>query len=431
MKINEIVGPYKRKKLDEGIFSTILEWFKSKINSLFKSLGFGETKYVTIQIPSIMNEVKVSSVGYYHEWLILQALRDMFASTETPYKVSFPQANEIDTRVQEARKRYAETIPSEQPKDREKFLDAVQRSERSAPMLAEKILQDIAASEDIIFIDEIIIKHVGAEGLGTGGSGGGGGKADIRVSARKKDESSVYHLINASIKIAVGGFVTLLTTGSPALINKIFFPSQTWGTGAAAWDDLRNAIMQLPEMKADYDVFMANEAKRAELSLAKTTAKEMGDKDTAKRIEQEMITHINEIGDFIYNKLFNQIYPKHKEEINKNFLIALGLDNADSVYYTFVQAKTAKMPETHYYMSSKTSPTYKELYDKLEGQFTLSFVKSGKSTSATRQIVMFDANGVVFWRSPIQFQQSGTGTWKLFMLDLKKHMSNKETSRRY
>ena len=64
------------RRIDENLFSQIASWFKSKLNLLFSSLGFGETKSVSIPIPSLMNEVKVSSVGYYHEWLIMQKLRD-------------------------------------------------------------------------------------------------------------------------------------------------------------------------------------------------------------------------------------------------------------------------------------------------------------------------------------------------------------------
>lgn len=415
-------------------FKAFLQKGKSFFFNAFNKLTnikFGQTKEISISVATSLNEVKVSSVGYYHEWLIMKELFDRFSEMKTPFIVIFPQKDLISSKVLEAKQKYSVEIPKKQPADKDKFLDAVVRSENSAPNLAKKMIEDILSMEDVMFIEEIIVEHVGGVGLGKSG-GEEGGKADIKISAKKMNEAKANAVINASIKIAIGGWITLLTTNSFGLVNKLFYPNEKWERGAKAINNLHANIKSIPELNKKYEAFVEAEKNRATLSKQKGLAKKNNDKDLVSTTEKEMIQYINKLGDFIYGDLFEYYYAKNKKEVNKNFLKALGLDQADSVYYTLVQEKTKSEPETHYYMSSKTSISYKELYGNLMEDFTISFGGSPRGEkSATRHIILKDAKGTVFWNSPIQFQQSGSGSWKLFMQDfqeiVKKHSETKKS----
>jgi hypothetical protein len=403
----QIYAPYfksKSERLEEINFSFFKKIFE-KMKSFFSNLKFGEkTKYNIPLTDATLAEKKVSSVGYLHEWLIMDELLKC-SKENMPFKIVVPQENEIPKRLKEYYEEFTVTLPKNQPADAVKFKDSVKRAEISAPKLAEKIMNDILSADDSIFFKEIIIKHVGGAGLGKHG-GSEGGKADIEISVLKRDEKEASVLISASLKIGLDGFITLLTTNSNGFLNKILFPEEGWKNEQVI-QRLLGIAEKHPELKQKVEEFNQKFAVAAMKAKEVASAKKIKNKELEKIIKEQQKIYAAEVFKLVYIDIFEFFYKKDKKFVNKNFLTAMGLESADTTYYTLVETvakkKNQKPKFKFYFMSSKTSNSYKNLFGKFSEDFDIKFVQHG----AGGKLLVTDKNSELFWESGIGYVYGG------------------------
>ena len=109
--------------------------------------------------------------------------------------------------------------------------------------------------------------------------------------------------------------------------------------------------------------------------------------------------------------IFDEAYKTDKEAINKRVIETLGLDGADVVYMV-IGTETANMKV----ISSKTSEDFKVLYEKLKGDFTISFKFPSDPKVVACKMKLEDSEGNVLLTTTYSFKE---GDIFVQFLDLK------------
>ena len=377
--------------LYEGLLSFISKLFKRTLSKL-KFGGKVSMKIPTSHITEDTN-ITASSIGYYAEWCVIRELSDILpkmlphATVEVdqrwPGKIEYWEKKIIDSTRAAAQ-------------------NAKNRADATSRPLAESIAKDILAAEDSKFFKKVTITHSGGSAVSMKKGGDDAAKADLVVDVEKMNEAEASRIISASLK-STTGFVTYLSSGTAAVINALIFDEKFKGRKNDLWLELMKEIKKVPDLAKDVEA-VYNKWHKAYVTPRGTPK--------VKLSKDEKTTIANELGQIVFDRVFNYYYKKDHKRINSNLLKILGIDGADDVYQS-IYVENKKTDDDIYIISSKSSSHYKSLYEKLRNDFEIVFTKPvGKNGRVVRtwNLEIKDNNGDVFWSQKIENQ--GGDQWK-------------------
>ena len=408
--INGLVG--EPENLSEGMFGDIWKSVKSSlskfitfIKSSISNLKAGDVTEISIRSLTGLREAKdstwdlTSRIGYYHEFCVgfelANQLRDKVPDNIINQKGTLLRAKTTYRKqIEDNREKFKE---KQQPNIDKELL----RAEDGAFLVAEKIISEIASANDFAFLT-FEITHTGT--LESGKS-----KMDVSLMVRKQkvegDKGIVAH-IKASLKLYKKPKINLSNKTFASFINGVLFPHvdlkgkkflNSFMAGNPKWEKLINKMM----LHSDNWKKTKRENDKKKKSSGRKIANAQINKDRGFQI----------IRDGILKTIFDEAYKTDKEAINKRVIETLGLDGADVVYMV-IGTETANMKV----ISSKTSEDFKVLYEKLKGDFTISFKFPSDPKVVACKMKLEDSEGNVLLTTTYSFKE---GDIFVQFLDLK------------
>jgi hypothetical protein len=361
--------------LSEGIFGNVWKKIKSGINRFITfiknsitDLNAGDVTEISIRSLTGLREAKdstwdlTSRIGYYHEFCVgfelANQLRDKVPDNIINQKGTLLRAKTTYRKqIEDNREKFKE---KQQPNIDKELL----RAEDGAFLVAEKIISEIASANDFAFLT-FEITHTGT--LESGKS-----KMDVSLMVRKQkvegDKGIVAH-IKASLKLYKKPKINLSNKTFASFINGVLFPHvdlkgkkflNSFMAGNPKWEKLINKMM-----------LHSDNWKKTKRDLEKDKSLPKGAARKAANDEINKARGFQTIRNGILETIFKAAYeesPEAKAGINKRVVEVLGLDEADDVYMV-IGTEQSNMKV----ISSRSSEEFKALYEKLKGDFTISF----------------------------------------------------------
>jgi len=409
--INGLVG--EPENLSEGMFGDIWKSVKSSlskfitfIKSSISNLKAGDVTEISIRSLTGLREAKdstwdlTSRIGYYHEYCVgfelAKKLRDLLKPA-TKSNVLNQKGNLFTTKV-----KYREEIEGNKErfkKNQQANIEAeLTRAEDGAILVAEKIISEITTVEDFNLLT-FEITHTGTLEAGKA-------KMDVSLMVRKKTEDEQVDYVKASLKLYKKPSINLSNKTFASFINGVLFAHEdkrgkgflkSFMKGNSKWATL---ITQMTEHSDKWKKTKRENDKKKKSSGRKIANAQIN-KDRGFQI----------IRDGILKTIFDEAYKTDKEAINKRVIETLGLDGADVVYMV-IGTETANMKV----ISSKTSEDFKVLYEKLKGDFTISFKFPSDPKVVACKMKLEDSEGNVLLTTTYSFKE---GDIFVQFLDLK------------
>jgi hypothetical protein len=396
MKIKDLLQEGFWDKLKDGA-KTAFNWAANAVNKL----GFGQRTQINLGQVMGINQLSEASdekrdrfdltsiIGYYNEYSVAWKLA---------YGLEINGVN-IRPNVDQGLKSFADEYKAyilnnidkfkEPP---EKIMQEIQRAEDGSEIMAKKMWDEITGAHDLKLIDvEISL---------TGKSAAGAGKEDVVITIKKRGTEEVQEMIKASLKLykTSSGVNVYNSTFASYLVTVLTGKSDA-GTGQKA---IKAFLAQYPQYTNEIaEVLKITD----EWKKIKTRLKKEGDPDYRKTAN-EFVTQnrgYQQMRDLLFKKMFNDLYPQNKSEINERILQRLGLDGADDVYL-LVGTERQRMVA----VSSRTSQKFAELYSQLKAGFNIRYEIPDEIDIVTCYLIIESEEGVPLAKFNIAFKEGGT-----------------------
>ena len=368
----------EHRDLDEGLFDGFVNFIRKAYNGIvngFKkafsaltNVKMGSIKRVKVGSMIKEEEVKQDSksrLGYYSEYVCGQALAELIESKG----LNLPGTQSSKT-FAKAKKAFHDN-KLKTLTNYKSLASEIQRMEDGGKAMAESIFSDMLAETADLKITNFDIQL-------TGDSLKGESKADIVLSARKKDKGAVVKEIAASLKAYKSSSInlansTLLSLFASLTKDKNFTSKALEKAQKVIYDTmLKAASKDLGKSKAI--ALLTNKIRNAnEKKLFKKY------KDIGRKASKETQTNTASI----IVKEFNAVYKKNKKKINENLLELIGMDGSDDFYASIGEGKKMRV------LSSRQSPELQKFLQEVRSKF-LTIVMTPKPGKAGRASVTVD-----------------------------------------
>ena len=368
----------EHRDLNEGLFDGFVNFIRKAYNGIvngFKkafsaltNVKMGSIKRVKVGSMIKEEEVKQDSksrLGYYSEYVCGQALAELIESKG----LNLPGTQSSKT-FAKAKKTFHDN-KLKTLTNYSSLASEIQRMEDGGKAMAESIFSDMLAETSDLKITNFDIQL-------TGDSLKGESKADIVLSARKKDKGAVVKEIAASLKAYKSSSInlansTLLSLFASLTKDKNFTSKALEKAQKVIYDTmLKAASKDLGKSKAI--ALLTNKIRNAnEKKLFKKY------KDIGRKASKETQTNTASI----IVKEFNVVYKKNKKKINENLLELIGMDGSDDFYASIGEGKKMRV------LSSKQSPELQKFLQEVRSKF-LTIVMTPKPGKAGRASVTVD-----------------------------------------
>ena len=368
----------EHRNLNEGLFDGFVNFIRKAYNGIvngFKkalsaltNVKMGSIKRVKVGSMIKEEEVKPDSksrLGYYSEYVCGQALAELIESKGL--NLPGTQSSKVFAKAKKAfHDNKLKTLTNYKS-----LASEIERMEDGGKAMAESIFSDMLAETSDLKITNFDIQL-------TGDSLKGESKADIVLSARKKDKGAVVKEIAASLKAYKSSSInpansTLLSLFASLTKDKNFTSKALEKAQKVIYDTmLKAASKDLGKSKAI--ALLTNKIRNAnEKKLFKKY------KDIGRKASKE--TQTNTAG--IIVKEFNAVYKKNKSKINENLLELIGMDGSDDFYASIGEGKKMRV------LSSRQSPELQKFLQEVRSKF-LTIVMTPKPGKAGRASVTVD-----------------------------------------
>ena len=368
----------EHRDLNEGLFDGFVNFIRKAYNGIvngFKkafsaltNVKMGSIKRVKVGSMIKEEEVKQDSksrLGYYSEYVCGQALAELIESKGL--NLPGTQSSKVFAKAKKAfHDNKLKTLTNYKS-----LASEIQRMEDGGKAMAESIFSDMLAETADLKITNFDIQL-------TGDSLKGESKADIVLSARKKDKGAVVKEIAASLKAYKSSSInlansTLLSLFASLTKDKNFTSKALEKAQKVIYDTmLKAASKDLGKSKAV--ALLTNKIRNAnEKKLFKKY------KDIGRKASKE--TQTNTAG--IIVKEFNAVYKKNKKKINENLLELIGMDGSDDFYASIGEGKKMRV------LSSRQSPELQKFLQEVRSKF-LTIVMTPKPGKAGRASITVD-----------------------------------------
>ena len=368
----------EHRDLNEGLFDGFVNFIRKAYNGIvngFKkafsaltNVKMGSIKRVKVGSMIKEEEVKQDSksrLGYYSEYVCGQALAELIESKGL--NLPGTQSSKVFAKAKKAfHDNKLKTLTNYKS-----LASEIERMEDGGKAMAESIFSDMLAETADLKITNFDIQL-------TGDSLKGESKADIVLSARKKDKGAVVKEIAASLKAYKSSSInlansTLLSLFASLTKDKNFTSKALEKAQKVIYDTmLKAASKDLGKSKAV--ALLTNKIRNAnEKKLFKKY------KDIGRKASKE--TQTNTAG--IIVKEFNAVYKKNKSKINENLLELIGMDGSDDFYASIGEGKKMRV------LSSRQSPELQKFLQEVRSKF-LTIVMTPKPGKAGRASVTVD-----------------------------------------
>lgn len=368
----------EHRDLNEGLFDGFVNFIRKAYNGIvngFKkafsaltNVKMGSIKRVKVGSMIKEEEVKQDSksrLGYYSEYVCGQALAELIESKGL--NLPGTQSSKVFAKAKKAfHDNKLKTLTNYKS-----LASEIQRMEDGGKAMAESIFSDMLAETADLKITNFDIQL-------TGDSLKGESKADIVLSARKKDKGAVVKEIAASLKAYKSSSInlansTLLSLFASLTKDKNFTSKALEKAQKVIYDTmLKAASKDLGKSKAV--ALLTNKIRNAnEKKLFKKY------KDIGRKASKE--TQTNTAG--IIVKEFNAVYKKNKSKINENLLELIGMDGSDDFYASIGEGKKMRV------LSSRQSPELQKFLQEVRSKF-LTIVMTPRPGKAGRASVTVD-----------------------------------------
>lgn len=403
MKINELLYEGLWDKLKSGA-KAAFNWAASAINKL----GFGQRTEInlgkTMGINSLTEAVEgeiddkkskrdsfdlTSIIGYYNEYSVAWKLAYGLEMNGVNVK---PNVDDGLRAYAEAYKKYILDNIGKFKQTPQQIAAEIQRAEDGSEIMAKKMWQEIVDAHDLKLIDvEIRL---------TGKSAAGLGKEDVLIIIKKRDTEQVQDMIKASLK--------LYKTPSGVNVYNSTFASYLV-TVLTGKDDPKTGKKAVQDFLKDYPQY-TDDIERVlqitdEWKKIKTRLKKEKDPNYRKTANEFVTANrgYQQMRDLIFKKMFNDLYPQNRAQINERILSRLGLDGADDVYL-LVGTDRQKMVA----VSSRTSKKFAELYSQLKAGFNIRYEIPDDIDIANCYLIIESQDGIPLAKFTIAFKEGGT-----------------------
>ncbi len=368
----------EHRDLNEGLFDGFVNFIRKAYNGIvngFKkafsaltNVKMGSIKRVKVGSMIKEEEVKQDSksrLGYYSEYVCGQALAELIESKGL--NLPGTQSSKVFAKAKKAfHDNKLKTLTNYKS-----LASEIERMEDGGKAMAESIFSDMLAETADLKITNFDIQL-------TGDSLKGESKADIVLSARKKDKGAVVKEIAASLKAYKSSSInlansTLLSLFASLTKDKNFTSKALEKAQKVIYDTmLKAASKDLGKSKAV--ALLTNKIRNAnEKKLFKKY------KDIGRKASKE--TQTNTAG--IIVKEFNAVYKKNKSKINENLLELIGMDGSDDFYASIGEGKKMRV------LSSRQSPELQKFLQEVRSKF-LTIVMTPRPGKAGRASVTVD-----------------------------------------
>lgn len=326
-----------------GVFSKIVNAFKSAFRQLASKLGFGQIISMKIVTPLLeANEAgqdTKSRLGYYSEYVCGVALAKIIEDKG----LKLPSSS-TSSSLEKVRKSFVDS-KLKSLSNFKSLSGEIKRMEDAGKAMADKIFSDMITETADLKVTQFDIQL-------TGDSLKGEGKADIILRARKKSEGEVIKEIAASLKAYKSSSInlansTLISFFASITGDKDFTSKALEKQQSIIFDTMVDAYLKdnKGKSKADATAFLAN--KNMSASDKKKFSKY---KNEGRRISKESQIDTAKI----MVSEFNKLYRSGKQKINNNLLKLIGMDGSDDFYAAIGEGKKMRV------ISSKQSPEMKK-----------------------------------------------------------------------
>ena len=304
------------KKFTRGFVKTF-KFIRNKFKSLLNKLRFGQKISISLSSGKLNEEFDAGHralLGFYSEYICAVYLSEKLKNSG--FKVI---DNNIVSEANEYKKKLT-TVDHQQVKKTEDF----------GKELGKSIFEDIIKVEDIQLIEQFDIKRTGVPGF----------RADITVVVKKRDESDVYNLIEASLKSLSGNSFTIFSSTVNGFIWKVIYGK---------------------EGNSNNDIITKKEGNVIEYSDMAKQSYVNGDTTNLEKyrslLSDEVVKIINKYGkDNVFIENF-----KHKSELNFE---------AKDVYLVIGKTKVQRV------INSNNSKQFKTLVEKVNGGIVITAKKT-------------------------------------------------------
>ena len=361
-------------QLDEGLFdgfvnfirkaySNIVAGFK-KAFSLLTKVKMGDTKRV--KLPSMIKEEEAkqdskSRLGYYSEYVCGEHLAKIIESKG----LNLPGTQSSKT-FAKAKKAFHDN-KLKTLSNYKSLGDEIQRMEDGGKAMAESIMADMLAETADLKITNFDIQL-------TGDSLKGESKADIVLSARKKDKGTVVKEIAASLKAYKSSSINLANSTLLSLFASL---TKDKNFTSKALEKAQRVIYDTMLKAASKDLGKAKAVALLTNKIRNDKEKKLFKKykDIGRKASKE--TQVNTAS--ISVKEFNALYKKNKAKINENLLELIGMDGSDDFYASIGEGKKLRV------LSSRQSPELQKFLQDVRSKFlTIVMIpKPGKAGRAS------------------------------------------------
>jgi len=323
-----------------------------------------------VKVGSIVKEEEVkqdskSRLGYYSEYVCGQALAELIESKGL--NLPGTQSSKVFAKAKKAfHDNKLKTLTNYKS-----LASEIERMEDGGKAMAESIFSDMLAETADLKITNFEIQL-------TGDSLKGESKADIVLSARKKDKGAVVKEIAASLKAYKSSSInlansTLLSLFASLTKDKNFTSKALEKAQKVIYDTmLKAASKDLGKSKAI--ALLTNKIRNdKEKKLFKKY------KDIGRKASKETQTNTASI----IVKEFNAVYKKNKSKISENLLELIGMDGSDDFYASIGEGKKMRV------LSSRQSPELQKFLQEVRSKF-LTIVMTPKPGKAGRASVTVD-----------------------------------------
>ena len=368
----------EHRDLNEGLFDGFVNFIRKAYNGIvngFKkafsaltNVKMGSIKRV--KVPTMVKEEEVkqdskSRLGYYSEYVCGQALAELIESKGL--NLPGTQSSKVFAKAKKAfHDNKLKTLTNYKS-----LASEIERMENGGKAMAESIFSDMLSETADLKITNFDIQL-------TGDSLKGESKADIVLSARKKDKGAVVKEIAASLKAYKSSSInlansTLLSLFASLTKDKNFTSKALEKAQKVIYDTmLKAASKDLGKSKAI--ALLTNKIRNdKEKKLFKKY------KDIGRKASKETQTNTASI----IVKEFNAVYKKNKSKINENLLELIGMDGSDDFYASIGEGKKMRV------LSSRQSPELQKFLQEVRSKF-LTIVMTPRPGKAGRASVTVD-----------------------------------------
>lgn len=396
MKIQELLYEGLWDKLKSGA-KQAFNWAATAVNKL----GFGMKTEINLgKMMGVTNLTEAdpkdrdrfdltSIIGYYNEYSVAWKLAYGLEMNGVNIK---PNVDEGLRSYADAYKKYIFDNIDKFKQPVEQVMAEVQRAEDGSEVMAKKMWDEIVGAHDLKLIDvEISL---------TGKTAAGAGKEDILIVIKKRDTDEVKDMIKASLKLyKTPSGVNVYNSTFASYLVTVLTGRDDPGTGRKA---IANFLKEYPEYTDEVEEVLEITEQWKKI---KTQLKKENNPDYRKTANEFVTANrgYQRMRDLLFKKMFNDLYPQNKTEINERILQRLGLDGADDVYL-LVGTDRQKMVA----VSSRTSQKFAELYSQLKAGFNIRYEIPDDIDIVTCFLIIESEDGVPLAKFTIAFKEGGT-----------------------